>query len=112
MAKSRKPKVRRGVFPDGRGGNTWYTILIQMPGRNGPVGLDELLDRLTGRGVIGASRRDVGADLHAGRIPKPAGKWGLLVALPGDVVDEWLDELLLHAPAISIAAVTVTSVPA
>jgi hypothetical protein len=57
--------------------------VIQVPGRTGPVDLDELLDRLTERGVIGASRRDVGADLHVGRIPTPAGKWGLLVALSG-----------------------------
>ena len=42
-------------------------ILIQMPGRTGPVDLDELLDRLSKRGVIGATRRDVGADLH--RLP-------------------------------------------
>src|SRR5205085_3661538 len=74
---------RRGVFPDDGCGNSWDTILIQMPGRTGPVDLDELLDRLTERGVIGASRRDAGADLHAGRIPTPAGKWGLLVAMPG-----------------------------
>lgn len=87
MAKSQNPKVRladrRGVFPDAVCGNSWFMTLIQMPGRTGPVDLDELLDRLTERGVIGASRRGVDADLHVGRIPTPAGKWGLLVALPG-----------------------------
>src|SRR4051812_6894472 len=87
MAKSRKPKVnladRRGLFPADGCGNSWYMTLVQVPGRTGPVDLDELVDLLTERGVVGASRRDVGADVHAGRIPTPAGKWGLLVALAG-----------------------------
>jgi hypothetical protein len=87
MSKSRNPKhalaSRRGVFPDEVYGNTWQTTLIQIPDRAGPVDLGELADRLTERGVIGASRRDVGTDLHAGRIQTPAGEWGLLVALPG-----------------------------
>ncbi len=87
MAKSKNPRHRladrRGVFPDDVYGNTWFTTLIQIPGRAGPVDLDELLVRLTERDAIGASRRDIGADLHAGRIRTPAGDWGLLVALPG-----------------------------
>jgi Ankyrin repeat len=87
MAKSRKPKVsladRRGVFPDDGCGNDWEMTLIQIPGRTGPVDLDELLDRLIERGVVGTVRRDIAADLHAGRIPTPAGAWALLVSLPG-----------------------------
>ena len=87
MAKSRKPKVnladRRGVFPADMYCNSWDMTLIRMPGRTGPVDLDELLDRLIERGVVGQSRRDVGAEIHAGKVPTPAGYWGLLVALPG-----------------------------
>jgi hypothetical protein len=87
MAKSKRPKVsladRRGVFPADGCGNSWDMTLIRMPGRTGPVDLDELIDRLVERGVVGVSRRDIATDLHAGRIPTPAGKWALLVALPG-----------------------------
>src|SRR4051794_34638196 len=86
MAKPKRSKdrlsERRGIFEEG-GGNSWFMTLLQVPGRTGPVDLDELVDRLVERDVVGASRRDVGADVHAGRIPTPAGKWGLLVALPG-----------------------------
>jgi hypothetical protein len=87
MAKPRNTKHRlagrRGVFPDDVYTNSWGVTLIQVPGRAGPVDLNELLVRLAERGAIGASRRDVGADLHAGKVPTPAGDWGLLVALPG-----------------------------
>jgi hypothetical protein len=87
MAKSKKPKAglaeRRGVFPADVYGNSWDMTLIQVPGRVGPVDLDELVDRLIERGAVGAVRRDLGAELHAGRIPIPAGKWALLVALAG-----------------------------
>src|SRR5271169_4838515 len=87
MAKSRNPKnllaKRRGVLPAHVYSNSWFTTVIQMPDRTGPVDLDELLDRLTERGVIGNSKREIGAALHAGRIRTPSGKWGLLVALPG-----------------------------
>ena len=86
MAKSKGSKIslseRRGIFENGAC-NSWFMTLLQVPGRVGPVDLDEILDRLVERGVVGASRRDVGADVHAGRIPTPAGKWGLLVSLPG-----------------------------
>jgi hypothetical protein len=87
MAKPKRPKAsladRRGVFPDDGCGNSWDMTLIRMPGRTGPVDLDELIDCLIERGIVGAARRDIAADLHAGRIPTPAGKWALLVALPG-----------------------------
>ncbi len=88
MAKPKNPKYslpdRRGVFSDEEGGDyPWYVVLIQIPGRTGLVDLDELRERLTERGLIGASRRDIGPALHAGKIPTPAGEWGLLVALPG-----------------------------
>ena len=86
MAKSKGSKVpvseRRGVF-EGGSGDSWFMTLLQIPGRTGPVDLDELVDRLVERGIVGAARRDVGAALHAGRIPTPSGDWGLLVALPG-----------------------------
>ena len=87
MAKSKKPKVslaeRRGLFPPESIGDSWEMNLIQMPGRTGPVDLDELVNRLIDRGIVGAAKRDVGEELHAGRVPTPAGAWALLVALPG-----------------------------
>jgi len=85
MAKSKKPRVpiaeRRGVFEDG--GNSWSMTLLQIPGRTGPVDLDEVLDHLIERGVVGAVRRTIAADIFAKQVPTPAGPWGLLVALPG-----------------------------
>jgi Ankyrin repeat len=87
MSKSKKPKVsladRRGVFPPDVYSDSWDMTLIQMPGRISPVDLDELLDRMIERGIVGAARRDIGAELHAQQIRTPAGGWGLLVALPG-----------------------------
>jgi hypothetical protein len=87
MAKSKTPKAglaeRRGVFPPDAYGNSWDMTLIQVPGRARRVDLDELLDRLIERGAVGAARRDIGAELHSGRIPIPAGAWALLVALRG-----------------------------
>ncbi len=86
MAKAKGPNVpiseRRGVFGGGSG-DSWFMTLVQMPGRTGPIDLDELVDRLLERRVIGSARRDVGAELHAGRVATPSGKWALLVALPG-----------------------------
>jgi hypothetical protein len=58
-------------------------ILLQLADRAGPVDLDAVIERLIGGGVIGEVRRNVAADLHEGRIPAPAGRWGLLVSLPG-----------------------------
>lgn len=85
MAK-KKPKVslaaRRGLFKEDSG-NSWFMTLVQVPGQSGPVDLDEVVDRLIAAGGVGASRRDVGADLLAGRLATPSGPWALLVALPG-----------------------------
>jgi hypothetical protein len=105
MARSRKPREdladRRGVFEEWSG--SWSMTLIRSPERAGPVDLDELVDRLTGCGVVGASRRDVAADLHAGRIPPPAGSWALLVALPGQRWAYLLPGNRSSAPAAEIA---------
>ena len=108
MAKSRKPKQgladRRGVFDEW--GGSWNMTLIQSPDRTGPVDLDILVDRLTERGVVGASRRDVAADLHAKRIPPPAGAWALLVALPGQSWAYLLPGNRSEAPVAGIARST------
>src|SRR5262245_21830065 len=86
MAKPKNGKksraARRGVCAD-ECGDSWFMILLQMPDQTGPVDLDALMDRLVGSGLVGQSRRDVAAELHAGHIPTPAGKWGLLVSMPG-----------------------------
>jgi hypothetical protein len=83
----KKPKTsladRRGVFPPESCCNDWEMTLVQVPGRPGPVDLDELVDHLIERGVVGQARRNIAAEVHAGRVATPAGKWALLVSLPG-----------------------------
>jgi hypothetical protein len=64
-------------------GDSWTMRLVQVPGRDGPVDLDELVDRLVESGLAGATRRDVGEALRAGKLPTPSGRWTLLVTLPG-----------------------------
>ncbi len=67
----RRLRQRLGYDPDPDAGPDW-------------AGRSRRADRpLVERGIVGAARRDIAADLHAGRIPTPAGKWALLVALPG-----------------------------
>src|SRR5262245_5286380 len=74
--------VRRGVNGDA-GSDSRYMTLVQVPGRSGPVDVDAIVDRLIERGVVGPAKRDVTAKPRAGRVPGPAGKWALLVSLPG-----------------------------
>jgi hypothetical protein len=86
MAKPKKLRNRRVDRRGVRTGNwcdSWCTILLQVPGQAGIVELDAVIERLVGSGVIGEVRRDIAMDLHQGRIPVPAGRWGLLVSLPG-----------------------------
>jgi len=64
-------------------GDSWSMHLIQIPGRVGPVDLDELVDRLIERGLVLPAKRNIGAEIHAGLIPTPSGRWTLLVTLPG-----------------------------
>ncbi len=73
---------RRGIFAH-ECGDSWSMTLVRIPGREGAADLDAVVDRLTAAGVVGASRRDVGAELRDGALPTPSGAWALLVALPG-----------------------------
>jgi|GEM_PF-2755536 len=87
MARSRKPRIslesRRGVVSPEDCCNSWDMQLIQVPGRIGPVDLDEIVNRLIEHGLAGETRRDLGAELHAGKVPTPSGQWALLVTMPG-----------------------------
>ena len=89
MERSKPKKVpledRRGLFlqADNRCLRGWETILIQLSGRTGPVDLDEVVERLLARRVIGSARRGVQEDVFTKKVPPPSGAWALLVALPG-----------------------------
>lgn len=59
------------------------SIMMFRGAEGKPVDVDALLDGLTAHGVIGGARRNVAADLSAGRLPRPMGRWGLVVRLAG-----------------------------
>jgi hypothetical protein len=70
---------RRGISKHLRDG--WSQVLVHAPHGTGDA--DDLLDSMLQAGWIGAARRDVAAELLAGKLPRPMGPWGMLVQLEG-----------------------------
>lgn len=60
----------------------WHALLVQpIDGRK--LDADALIDGLLKLKIIGGARRDVGAGVFKGEVPRPMGPWGMIIQLRG-----------------------------
>ena len=78
-SKSRQPPQLGVSSRIGHSG--WLAMVVGAPG--GTADADRLLDAMLASGWIGGARREVVADLLAGKVRAPMGPWGLVVQLAG-----------------------------
>jgi hypothetical protein len=67
--------------------DSWDTVLVRFDDPARPTDSDAVIDRLLERGRISVARRNIGAELFAGKLKAPAGKWALLIKARGQ---SWL----------------------